>query len=185
MDETNEKQDGVLEKTEQDAQTPNWEERAKSLEAEVAKFKRIAERNAKKAKEDDAEQPSSFRETKDSTDLDYGQKAFLKASGISGSDELALAKEFMKRTGDSLDSIVEDDIFKARLERLRTTKENALAAESKGRGNTSSGRDSAEYWLAKLGPNEQVPADIPQALRQKIVEARRSQGKSTKVFYND
>lgn len=186
MEETNDQRDGAPVKTEE-AQKPdvNWEEKAKNLEAEVAKFKRIAERNAKKAERDDAEPPSSFKETKDSTDLDYGQKAFLKASGINGSDELALVKEFARRTGDSLDAIVEDDIFKAKLDRLRTTKENALAAESKGRGNTSTGRDSADYWLAKLGPTDPVPADLPRELREKVVAARRSQGKTTKMFYNE
>lgn len=134
---------------------------------------------------DELKKPKETLQTKDSTDLDYGQKAFLKASGINGSDELALVKEFARRTGDSLDAIVEDDIFKAKLDRLRTTKENALAAESKGRGNTSTGRDSADYWLAKLGPNDPVPADLPRELREKVVAARRSQGKTTKMFYNE
>src|SRR3990167_5978034 len=94
-------------------------ERAKKAEGELKEMK---------AKRPEApKEPES--QPKESSELDYGQKAFLKASGLSGADEIQLAKDFAKRTGEPLDMVVEDDIFKARLEKLRTTKANTEAAE--------------------------------------------------------
>lgn len=136
--------------------------------------------------EDDEPETPAKNDKKESTDLDYGQKAFLRASGIKGADEVQLVKDFMKRTGLELDAVIEDDIFTARLEKLRTTKSNELAAGAKnGRGNGESGRNSVEYWLAKTGPNDPMPSDMPKELREKFVDARRERGKHAKTFYND
>lgn len=138
-------------------------------------------KDALKTKEPVAEPQTNL--TKEPSELDYGQKAFLKASGINGSDEIALVREFAKRTGDSLDSIVEDDIFKARLERLRTTKSNEVAAQSAGRGNQS--QDIVARELAKLGPNDSIPENLPRDVREKLVDLRRNKGSNAKQFYND
>lgn len=118
--------------------------------------------------------------------LDNGQRALLRAMGIKGADEIQLAKDFLKRTGQDIDSLESDDIFQGKLEKLRTTKANEAAAETGNkRGNVGDSKESAEYWLAKLGPNDPVPADLPRALREKIVEARIGKNKTGKQFYND
>lgn len=180
-----EQQDGALENTD-DAQSDDKQETAKAepdYKAEAAKWKRIAERNAKKAdKSDDA--PKS-EPSKEPSDLDYGQKALLRSMGIKGADELQLAKDFLKRTGQDIDSLETDDIFQGKLDKLRTTKANELATSAEGnRGRSGGGKDTPEYWLAKLGPTDDVPSDLPRELREKIVEARVGKGKDSKMFYN-
>lgn len=185
MAEPNDQQDGDLDNTDgKSSEAPKPETpKEPDWKAEAAKWKRIANKPAKPA---DEPQPS-ITTKEESSELDYGQKAFLKASGLKGPDEMQLAKDYAKRTGLDFDAVVEDDIFLARLDKLRTTKSNELAATaSNNRGTTSvSGKTTPEYWLAKLGPNDQIPADLSRDLRQQIVEGRRAQGKTTKIFYND
>ena len=97
---------------------------------------------------------------------------------------MQLAKDFAKRTGLDLDAVVEDDIFIARLEKLRTSKANEDAVDIRGNrsGNSISSQRTVEYWLAK---GEHPPKELGRELAEKYVEARRAQGKSTKIFYND
>lgn len=180
-----EQQDGALENTEQVTEQPNWEAKSKDLEAEVAKWKRIADRNAKKA--DKPEEKSDDKPVKsEPSDFSHGEKALLRAIGIKGADELQLARDYIKRTGEDIDALEGDEIFQARLEKLRTTKANELAASTTNRGNQGANtKENPEYWLAKLGPNESVPLELPFELRQKIVAARRAQSKAGKMFYSD
>lgn len=158
-------------------------EKAIDYKAEAAKWKRIAERNAKK---EEPRSEAKSEPSKEPSDLDYGQRALLRAIGIKGPDETQLAKDYMKRAGVDVDALETDDIFQARLEKLRTTKANELAASGdSNRGRSGGGKDTAEYWLAKLGPNDDVPNDLPRGLREQIVEARTAKGKSGKMFYSD
>jgi len=161
----------------------DWESDAKKAKAEAAKWKRIAERNAKKS-EPEHESVSSSKEQKESSDLDYGQKALLRSMGIKGADEIQLAKDFMKRTGMDIDALESDDIFQARLEKLRTNKSNEAAADAaRGGGQGSSGgRTSVEYWLAK---GEHPPAELGRKLAAEYVAARRASSQNNKMFYND
>src|SRR3990167_9359258 len=105
------------------------------------------------------------------SDLDYGQKAFLKAYGISGSEELALIKQFQDR-GFGLDSIVEDDVFKAKLTNLREVKESQDAIpKAKGRS-AQVASTNIDLAYAKFKESGEWPQDFDTAkkLKDKIVE---------------
>lgn len=98
--------------------------------------------------------------------FDYGEKAFLKASGITGQEEVELVKTWAERTGDDLDTIVEDDIFQAKLEKLRKNKESKTAIPPSSKRGTQSTTDSVEYWLNKPF------ADVPKEMKTKVLNAR-------------
>src|SRR3990167_6284309 len=105
------------------------------------------------------------------SELDYGQKAFLKAYGISGSEELALIKQFQDR-GFGLDSIVEDDVFKAKLTNLREAKESQDAIP-KGKGRSAQvASTNIDLAYAKFKESGEWPQDFDTAkkLKDKIVE---------------
>lgn len=136
-------------------------------------------KDAQKAKETQTPEKT----TTEPSDLDYGQKALLRAIGVKGSDELQLAKDYMKRTGLDVDALESDDIFQARLDKLRTTKANELAAtDTSNRGSAGGGKNTVDYWLAK---GEHPPKELGRELAEQYVEAKRNQGKNAKVFYND
>ena len=147
--------------------TKALKERMSAIETELAEFKK----------------PPEKKEDKKSFELGYDHKAFLIAKGI---EEFDLIGEEMKKFTGTLEELIENPYFKQRLETVRTEKANANATDIQGnRRGEGGGRNTAEYWLAKLKPDEQVPADLPRELREKIVAARREQGKSKKMFYNE
>jgi hypothetical protein len=116
-----------------------------------------------------------------SGELDYGQKAFLAANGVKGSDEIKLVQEIMRNTGKKdLESVLESKYFKSELEEMRALRDtaNANPTGTKRTGQTSS--DKVEYWLAKgeMPPKEQVE------LRRQYVNAKSGANSSTPKFYN-
>ena len=147
------------------ADTTDWK-------AEALKYKAIAERHKNKPREQKAN---------NSGELDYGQKAFLAANGVKGSDEMKLVQEIMRNTGKrDLESVIESKYFKSELEEMRALRSTAEAnpSGSKRSGQTSS--DSVDYWLAK---GELPPKDQPE-LRRQYVNAKAGNGNSTPKFYN-
>lgn len=160
--------------------------------AEAAKYKRMASQYRSKflkATETKVEAPKEQKP--EQTDFDYSQKAFLLAKGI-GDEDFSLVLEEAKKFGSDLSKVKLEDLignpyFQQKLEATRTTRANELAAETgNGRGNNGvSSKNTPEYWLNKLGPNDQIPSDLPRDLREKIVDARRKAGSTAKMFYND
>lgn len=178
MDETNESQETAPVNGQPEAPTTeakaeaqaevNWEARAKELEAETAKWKRIAERTAKKAekKEDKGETSTPTGE------LDWGQKAYLRSEGIESTD-FGFVQEQLDESGLSLDRLLANPYFKSQLKERKDQK----AAEAALPGNTRSGGDSSrssvDYWLnrGELPPdtveNKKLRADVVEARYQK------------------
>lgn len=138
--------------------------RLKRAETKLSKFK----------------EPETKTETAPSkpSDLDWGQKAFLLANGIKGSDETGLVKDFMANTGKSLDEVMESKYFQSELKEFRDAKltENAVPSGSKRTGQTA--QSTVEYWLSKgeLPPTSEVQ------LRREVVNARLKAEKSGNVF---
>mgnify|MGYP001570459663 CR=1 FL=1 len=171
--------------------TTDWEARSKELENKI-----IRARESRKSQKDKYEtevaglkaQLELAPKDKKSPELDYNlvEKALFKAYGLGTLEEQQLAKDFAKRTGEGIDAIMDDDIFQARLEKLRTTKANEAAADTQGnRSGLQTGKDTPEYWMSKLAPNEEIPRNLPLELRSKIVALRMNQGENKKMFYND
>jgi hypothetical protein len=157
-----------------ESNAPEASDRVRELEGEVAKFKRMAERNAKKA-----ERPAQNDEP------GLIEKGFLRSAGISKEDEVELALTTAKKWGMSVDKLVDDEDFQGKLDKHRTAKANA-AATSNIRGNKtgSTAKETAEYWIAKGAPP--TAADVPdRTTRAKIVRSMMGHEKgSGNPFYN-
>lgn len=113
------------------------------------------------------------------------QKTFLRAAQITAEDEVELALQTAKKWDMSIDKVVDDEDFKAKLERHRTAKANVEATSNiRGDKSTSSAKDSPAYWIAKGVPptREQVPDG---KARAKIARAMMESVKSGKKFYSD
>lgn len=147
------------------ADTTDWK-------SEALKYKAILERNKNKPKE---------TKTNNSGELDYGQKAFLAANGVKGSDEMKLVQEIMRNTGKKdLESVLESKYFKSELEDLRALRSTAEANPSGSKRSGQSSADSVDYWIAK---GELPPASNPE-LRRQVVNARLKKSESGSPFYN-
>lgn len=154
----------LVEETTTDAEETPEVRPKESPEAKRARLQRQLKRLNKELG-DVEDEPKSVTKPK-SGDFDYGEKAYLKASGIKGVEELSFVKQWVDRTGDDLDTVVEDDIFQAKLEKLRSNSKSKSAIPPTGKRGTQASSSSVEYWLAK--PFADVPADM----KRQVLNAR-------------
>lgn len=141
----------------------------KDWKAEALKYKAILERNKDK--------PHTKEPSKKSDDLDYGAKAFLKASGIENT-EFDFVKDELKKSGlKDLESLLDNPYFKAELENRRELVKTKNAT-IKGKASNQVATDSVEFWLTK--PIDEVPREM----RYKVIQAKLKKETNTGVFYN-
>jgi len=165
-------------------------ESVESLKVQKAKYKEKAEKYErelealKKSSESKGDEKSKNGEQKQSNN-DLLEKAYLRSAGIVDQDEVELALEKSKKWEVSLDKLVDDEDFKVQLEKLRTSKSNAVATSGvRGGGGESDAKNKEGYWLSKGVPptREQVP---DRKTRAQIQRAFMAQSKNSKKFYND
>ena len=100
--------------------------------------------------------------------LDYGQLAYLEAKGISDNEDIEFVMSMIKKTGDELKDVVNDDYVKNKLKTMSDARKADKAIPRDGKRTSKQVSDSVEYWLAK---GELPPADQPQ-LRRDVVNAK-------------
>jgi hypothetical protein len=156
-----------------EAQEVDWKAQAEAAAAEAAKYKRMAEQRAKKLEK----APEVGTKSKG---LDYGMKAFLAASGIKGSDEIAIVEQAMRYSGESLEDLVDNPFVKTQLSALREAKAAQAAIPSGTKRSGTSPRTEIDYWLAK----GELPPNTPenQDLRRKVVNAKLTRTKQVSKF---
>lgn len=114
-------------------------------------------------------------------------KQTFRAAGITHEEDIKLAQETAKKWNMSIDDIIDDEDFVAKLDKQRTHRSNLEATtDIKGNkgGDGSSAKHKAEFWLAKGVPP--TPSDIPdKKVRTGIIREMMKSAKVTKKFYND
>lgn len=177
MEETTETIDSTNDETTEtvaDTETEEKEE-PKFTDGERKAFARakVAEARVKELKAQLEEKGTS----KKSDGLDYGQKAFLTASGYKAQAEMKLAQEIMKESGKDLEQVLESKYFLSEVENMRELAKTAVATPT-GKRSGQVATDSVEYWQGK--PFEEVPKE----LRTKVLNAKLAQDKNKGIFYN-
>ena len=124
------------------------------------------------------------KDEKKADDFGLLEKSFLRAAGITAEDEVELARTTAKKWGMEIDKLVDDEDFKAKLEKLRTKKANELATSNiRGGAGKNQGSDDPSYWLAKGVPP--TPEEVPdRKARAKIVRSMMANKGSGSPFYN-
>ena len=157
----------VTEDTEEDS--TDWKAKADELQGRLKR----AETKLSKGSSKKASKPST------SNDLDYGAKAYLASHDlkVKGTKEIEFVENELKQSGQDLDSLLENDYFKGRLETFRKLDETSEATPT-GKRSGGAAIDSVDYWSTK------PMKDVPQNMRQKVVNARLEKESSKGVFYN-
>ena len=130
-------------------------------------------------------EPKPDKEPSKPNELDYGQKAFLKSYQISGSDELALVKQFQDR-GFDLDAIVGDDVFTSKLANLREARASADAVPKDRKRSGQSAVTDVDIAVAKYKETGELPEDFEtrKQVVNKMVESEKAKNKfSGPAFY--
>lgn len=112
--------------------------------------------------------PAPNKAPSKSSDLDYGQKAFLIANGVKGTEEIDLVKTVMANTGKSLDDVLESKYFQAELKEMRDAKTFQDAVPDGSKRSNQSASSTVEYWIAK----GELPPASERELRKEVVNAR-------------
>ena len=177
-EETTKEESKEEESTEKTKEEETDERPVETLEQRQARLLRQLKQVNKKLGIDEDNKPS--RTSKKSEGFDYGEKAYLAANGIKGSDEHEFTQKLQKQTGLDLDSLLEDTYFQTKLNELREQKATTNATPSGTKRSNNSSVDTVEYWIAKgeLPPKDQVE------MRRKVVNARLKKEDSKGVFYN-
>ena len=136
-----------------------------------------------KPKEGKTKEPDSKKDVenvdKKPSDLDYGQKAYLKSSGIEES-EIEFVKKVMDDTGKTIEEVLASKYFQAELKEKREV-DRTEEAKPKGSGKSGSpARSTPEYWIAK----GEMPPNTPenQKLRIEIVNLKQKNDSSGSNF---
>lgn len=113
------------------------------------------------------------------------QKSFLRSAGITKEKEVELALATAKKWGVEVDALVDDEDFRVKLEKLRTTEANTLAtSDIKGGQGNSQAKNTVEHWVALGKPP--TATEVPdRKMRAKILRGFMAGSESGKKFYND
>lgn len=154
--------------------------RAKKAESEFKEYK-----TKYPVKDETANKPPDAKPPKQQDDLDYGQMAYLRSSGIQGSDEVALVKEIISNTGKSLLDVIDSKYFQAELKELRDNKaaKNAMPDSTKRGSNNNQG--DADYWTNAYLQGNKTLKDVPQEFQEKALAAREKAEKSKSEFSDE
>lgn len=150
---------------------------AETLEAKRARLQRQLAQVDKKLGLDVKKEEQKISK---SVDFDLGEKAFLIANGVKGSDEVGLAKRLQRETGKDIESLLETAYFQQELKALREDKATSDAIPKGAKRSSQSSVDSVEYWIAK----GELPPASEVELRRKVVNAEIAKEKNKGVFYN-
>lgn len=146
-------------------------------EAKLARMKRQVAQLEKHLGVDEKPKSESPAPSK-SSELGYAEKAYLIANDIKV-DEIPLAQELLKKTGMTLDELVTDDYFQAKLKDFRETKASKNAVPSGTKRSSPSPKDSADYWTTKYLSGTPI-SEVPVEFRTKAIDARVAREKQPK-----
>ena len=144
-------------------------------------------RELKDLKKSSKEEPKESQKSEENALLQKIERMSLRQAGITHTDDIELAQKTAKKWGMDIDEVLDDEDFKAKLERQQTSRSNAEATSNikGGGGKTSDAKNSPEYWIKKGVPPSRT--DVPdRKTRVGIVRAMMKNASSNgKVFYND
>ena len=115
-----------------------------------------------------------------SGELDYGQKAFLRAEGIKTQEETALVMSYVENTGKSLEEVIENKYFLNELKDMRELKATQEATPPSS-GRSTTGTKNTDYWVAKYTAGTPIN-EIPQEVRSEVLNARLAQDERREKF---
>ncbi len=141
-------------------------------------------KDLKKAPTKDEPKETLKNSTKNPEEFGLIHRTYLRAAGVTGDDEVELARKIQKETGMDWEKVPDSKYFKLELEELRTSKANATATSNiRGGQGKGDSKNTPEYWIAKGTPPSAT--DVPdRKVRAKIARAMMGNAKNGKQFYN-
>lgn len=164
------KVDGLEELSELPGEVEEGQEDTTDWKAEAEKYHGMASRSYKALKKIKSTPPKPVEQPKaepkkEPEGFGYGEKAYLKASGVD-SEDFDFVSDEIRSTGKSIEEVL---AFKYVQEELKGRKDQRIVADATPKGSkrsAGSSKDQVDYWLAK----GELPSDP--MLARKVVNAR-------------
>lgn len=146
------------------------EEDTTDWKAESVKWEGLARRNHRElTKLKATPKPEPVAPSNEKKGFDYGEKAYLRAEGVSAED-FDFAHELMRESGKkSIEDLLASRGFQLALKDRKDAREVQNAIPEGSKRSQQSARNTVEYWVAK---GELPPADQYE-LRKAVVKAER------------
>ena len=113
----------------------------------------------------------------DEITLSTGDKALLKSyKDIKGADELALCENWINKYQSTLEEMLEDEVFEAKLGKLREAKKVKEATPSSSKRSVGSDNTAVDFWLNKPF------GEVPQELKAQVLNARLEKDEQKSMF---
>lgn len=191
MEETNEDQ-GVQQQTtadtgEQGAERTDWKGKFTALEASTNEIIGSLKRDIKDLKKSNAPKADTSPESQpqDKKGFDYGQLAYLEAKGFSDKADQQWLESMVQESGFELKDLLDKPWVQNELKERKEHRMAEAATPSGSKAAGQSGRDTVDYWVAKINQGSATVKDIPdRELRFKVVEARHKAEKQKGEFYD-
>jgi uncharacterized protein (DUF3084 family) len=180
MENENDLQEVQPDETEQESENPELESLRRELAekdeqiANLSKLKRELKKEVKEVKKSD-----STHITKQTDDLDWGEKSYLRASGIEPLD-FDFVQEQMRESGiRDIGKLIENPYFKTALKEQIDARAVKEATPSKTRGSSESTTTKVDYWIARgeLPPNNPENAQLRRDVVNRRLEIEQSSNK--------
>jgi len=149
----------------QEADATDWKAKALEAEGKAKRYKtKLKKLEEGKAEPEAEKKPSEYK-------FSTGDKALLKSyKDIKGTDELALAENWIKKYGCEIEEMLEDEVFNAKLTKLREARAVKEATpEGTGRSSTTPA-NQVDYWSAKYAGGMPLN-EVPREFRTEVLNA--------------
>lgn len=158
-------------------ETPKETKVEETSEAKGARLRRQLDQHNKKYGVKEESKPAPKAKTEN--ELDWGQKAYLKSSGIDSS-EFDFFTAAMAETGKDIDSLLSSKYFQAELKEQRESKSIEKATPKSSRLSAEINNNKVDSWISKGGLPPETNDNIQ--LRRDIVNKRYELAKAGRNF---
>jgi hypothetical protein len=152
-----------VEETTEETQVERQEKPKRTPQEEFEYHMGRAKRIAKKLGLEESSEKTDVKKdsSKPTDDLDYGEKAYLRSAlNIKGADEIQLAREWKKKYGSSVEEMESDEVFNARLTKLRETRESQDALPKGKNRSAQTAVTDIDMAVSKFKESGELPTDF-------------------------
>lgn len=114
-------------------------------------------------------------ETPKTGELDDTQLDYLDLKGITEDEDIAVIKNIMKKTGQTVREALKDDYVIAKLKDLKVARDVKTATPSSTKRSGQQATDNEDYWFQKYEASGELPNGMPEGMAIKLINRKANQ----------
>lgn len=155
--------------------TTDWKAEAKKLQEKAIKQRETTKELKAKLKELTPKEKAEVKQEAKTGELDDTQLDYLDLKGISEDEDIAVIKNIMKKTGQTVREALKDDYVVAKLKDLKVARDVKTATPTATKRSGQQTTDNVDYWFQKYESSGELPKGMPAGMAAKLVSRRAAQ----------